>query len=474
MRLSRRPFVAAGLGWLCHARAADAEHPLKGQSIELVISGLADRPPSRIAAEMAPAFAAYARERHGYDVSIRFDPAPVAALFERTESAFAAKTAMPSLLIIQNEWLDAFASPKWIVPLNPLIQANPELDLEWYAPSTKSAHQLSPADSNNRWAMPQSGDALALYIRRDLLIASGEAAAFHKKHGMDLPQSWEDFEKLTWADYTKLLDFFTRRENNLYGLGSHWSAAGDSVSCPAISFILGAGGEIWRPKAGQVAGVLDTDANAAAIAAYKALLAYQPGDALGYDAAGLTAAFTEGKLFSALQWCSAGPDMIPAAMRDKILVVPPPTFPDPAGKPNRRYVVGGQGWALNAFADDPQRLVALDVLKWWFQPATTLEFARRGGNPCDRRTLDASGFDDLQPWFRTYRTMLHSDAVLWRDPQFHELLAISQEALAAYMAGRVADPRHALDDIACRQQALLFDQGTAERQPDPACRAMRL
>ena len=467
LRLTRRTLLAATLAARPTAPRAEPD----GQTIDLVIAAPAASASARTALAMAPAFAAYAKAQHGYTVDIRTETTPEASYYDSLVATLKAQSASPTLLVIDTEWLDALAAPKWILPLNPLIQANPTLEVDWFSPIVRSAFQLYPDHVANRWAIPLAPDILVLYVRKDLLTAPDEIDAFRRRYAAPLPQTWDDFDRLAWPDYLRVLDFFTRPETGLHGLASHFSPADDGLASAATSFIFGADGEIWRSKGGQVEGILDTDVNADALAAYKSLQAYQPEDAIHYATDHVTAAFRQKKVFSALQWNSEGPAMIPPLMLDDVLVVPPPAFVGPDGQKRRRYVLGGKSWAINAVADDAHRRVAADFLAWWVAPDTVLEFARNGGTPCDRITVSRDDIDTIQPWFRAYRATLPGAGQLWRDPSFHDLLDIQSKAFGAIMAG--APARATLGAAACRQQSILFGEGTAESQPGPSCQELR-
>ena len=318
--------------------------------------------------------------------------APFSQLFQKAATSLATRSQEYNIIISDSQWLGALAAPKWIVPVNPIVAKNPELDVAWYAPVIRDAYQVYPDGTSNRWGFPQEGDVLALFVRKDLLEAPGEADAFKARYGADLPRTWEDFEKLTWDDYAKVLEFFTRPEKGYHGLASHMSREYDFFSCPALSFMRSMGGDVWNAKTGQVEGILNTDGNARAMEAYKALLKYQPPGATNYGIAELVDVFTQGKVFSAMQWAAVGPAMIRQDMRDKVLVVPPPAFKRAGGPPVRNYIIGGQPWVINAFNDDAHMRVAIDFMKWWYLPETALEFAHRGGRPLRQGNADPRGF----------------------------------------------------------------------------------
>ena len=65
--------VAAVLSLVLLAPGAlAADHPLKGQKIDMAILGIGGWLPSRLGVDMAPMFAKYAKEKFGYDVTFTF------------------------------------------------------------------------------------------------------------------------------------------------------------------------------------------------------------------------------------------------------------------------------------------------------------------------------------------------------------------------------------------------------------------
>ncbi|MEM6430452.1 MAG: sugar ABC transporter substrate-binding protein, partial [Deinococcota bacterium] len=184
----------------------------------------------------------------------------------------------------------------------------------------------------------------------------------------------------------------------------------------------------------------------------------------------------QGQVATAFQWAAVGLGMITDEIADDVLVVPPPLFERADGSLDRTYSMGGQPWVINAYNTPEQMRVAVDFLKWWYLPETQLEFAMRGGNPTDALTLNAEGFDDINPWNRAYRYMLQDDRArdFWHEPTYSEMLATQQEGFTAFSSGQVDDPANVLKWIACQQQEILFDAGRTEIEPSSDCRRVRL
>lgn len=466
--------LAAGAMFSAPYIARGQDNMLRGKSIHMSILGIAGWTPSRLGVDMAPDFAKYAKDKFGYEVTFSYAEAPFSQLFQKAATSLATRSQEYNIIISDSQWLGALAQPKWILPLDKVIAQRKSLDVEWYAPAVKQAYQVYPDGSNKRWGFPQEGDSMVLFVRKDILEAPGEAEAFKKRYGRALPTTWEDFEALSFPDFIKFIEFFNRPEKGYHGFGGQYSREYDFISCPAMSWMRSQGGDIWNPETGQVEGIFNTPGNAKALEQYVDLLKFQPPSAINYGIGELIDAFAQGKVFSGLQWAATGPAMIPKELKGKVLVVPPPGFPDASGKLIRNYIIGGQPWVLNAFNDAAHQAVALDFMEWWYTPETSLAYAHNGGNPCDKTTLTRSDFDSIQPWYRSYKYMLNYSSDFWHDPAYADMLSVQQEAFTAYATGQVKDPLQALNYTACRQQKILFDSGTAKSEPGAACNGIRL
>ena len=470
---------AAALGAACLARpylgmAQGAKSPLAGKSIHMQILGVAGWLPSKLGVDMSPEFAKYAKDKYGYDVSFSFADAPFGTLFQKAATSLATRSQEYNIIISDSQWLGALATPKWIVQANSIIAKNKDLDIEWYSPSIRSSYQVFPDGTDKLWGFPQVGDVIGIFVRKDILEGPGEADAFRAKFGRPLPTTWEDFEKMDYDQWTDLISFFNRPDKGYHGFAAQYSREYDAASCPTFSVMRSLGGDVWDPKTGQVQGILDTASNAHAMELYKAWLKYQPPGATNYFIAEVIDAFTQGKVFAAWQWVATGATMIPASLKDKVMVVPPPAFKRSNGMLARDYIIGGQPWVINAFNDPEHMQVAIDFLKWWYLPETSHDYLTRGGMPCDKATCSAPDFDGINPWNRTYKYMLLRSSDFWHDPKYSEMLSDQQDAFTGYYTGQISDPMHALQWTACQQQQILFDGGTATREPTGACSGIRL
>lgn len=447
------------------------EHPLKGKKIEMTILGIGEWFPSELSGRMAARFSKYAKEKYGYDVSFSFVGSPAWSLFGKASASLAIGSQEFNIIIIDSQWLGAFAEPGWIVNVNGLIKKHPELNIEWWDPIITETYMEYPMGSGRLWGFPQEADVIVLFVRTDLLGDPAERKAFKSLHNMDLPQTFEDFVDLSMKDFEKVAEFFTRPGRDLYGTVMQYSEKYDFMTVYLYPFMFSLGGEIWDPKDQRIYGVINSDVNAEAMRWNRRMLAYQPPDAIHYGISENRDAFVQGKVATAFQWAAMGLAMITEENRDKVLVVPPPGFRQKDGSLRRIYSIGGQPWVINASNDESHMRVAVEFLQWWYLPQTQLEFARRGGNPSVKATLQSPGFDELQPWFRAMKYMLTANRSkdFWHHPKYAKLLEVQQEAFTAYASGRIDDPAVALEYIACRQQQILFESGSSKDPPPDSC-----
>lgn len=435
--------------------------------IEMTILGIGGWLPSSLGVEMSPLFSEYAKEKYGYEVEFSFEEAPFDALFQKAATSLATKSQEYNLIISDSQWLGAFAEPGWIVDIDELIKENPELDIEWYDPVVEKSYINYPDGTDEMWGLPQEGDAQVLYVRQDLFSDPAEMAAFKAEYGYDLPQTFEDWEKTTFTEYEQMCEFFTRPDEDFYGLSMQYHKNYDYITMDLQPFMFSLGGELWDANTGKFWGVLNSDENAKAMEWNKRMLQYNPPGALNYSLSEKMDAFTQGKVATCFHWAALGSIMTSGNMEGKVMVVPPPAFERADGSLHRVYSVGGQPWVINAYNDEEHMKVAIDFLKWWYSKETQLEFLKRGGLPTTKASLTAPGFEDMAPWLRAFKYMLRDDRIrdFWHEPKYAELLAVQQEGFTAYASGIVSDPKNTLDWIALQQQKIMYDAGRTDIAP---------
>ena len=449
------------VGFAPAASGTDGALDLSGQTIDFTILGIGGWVPSSLSIEMSPLFAEYAKENFGYDVNFSFAEAPFDNLFQKAATSLAAQSNEFNLIISDSQWLGALSEPGWIIQLNDIIDANPNLQVDWYSESASKAYMNYPDGSDNIWGLPQEADVLILYVRADLFTDEAERAAFEEAYGYALPadDSVEEWEDIDYVKFGQISEFFTRPDDDLYGTTIQYSKIYDFLTGSFYPFIWSSGGEVWDQETKSVEGVLNTDLNAEMLALDKEFMQYCPPGAIDVDISGIIDNFNAGKAATGFQWAAQGAAMT-GPEGSEVWAVIPPGYRNDDESVSRTYSLGGQPWVINAFNTDEQMQVAVDFLNWWYTDETQLEFARRGGNPLGTNVLESDGFDEIQLWFPAYKYMMQEgySKDFWHEPTYAELLAIQQEAWSAYMAGddgSVEAAKAVMDDVAAKQQEVL-------------------
>ncbi len=442
-------------------KGSDATN-MKGKSVSMGFAVLAGWPPSQLAIELFPDFAAYAKEKFGYDVTVTKTEAPFSELFQKIAPTLASKSQELNLMVVDSQWLGALSEPGWIVKADDVYKVNPELDMPVYSSLVTNTYQVYPDGSGTRWGFPQMPDTQGIFMRLDMLEDPQEQAAFEAKYGKKLPTTYEEFAPMTMVEYEEIFEFFTRPDKDFYGTAMQYSKDYDFFSC-AYNPHAYASGDIWDPKTGEVVGVLNTDAHAKALEYFVSLMKYQPPGAEAFGIGEMIDLFGTGKVFSALQWNAVGlfmqgPD---DELKGKVLCCPHPQFKFADGSTNVIGAMGGQPWVINSYNSDDQMRVAIDFLKWWYTDETQTKFIAKGGLPWTKKGVEAPGFEESSVYARAFKEMLGEGKSrdFWHLPEYAELLAIQQEAYNGFAAGVYTDAKKVLDYIAVKQQELLLEKG---------------
>ena len=457
------------------------EHPLAGQSIEMSILGIGGWLPSSLGAEMAnDLFVDYAAENFGYEVSFTFTESPFESLFQRAAASLATESDEFNIIISDSQWLGALATPGWIVDMDELIEngipemgidPQPALDLELYSNVARQTYQVFPDGSDEIWGLPQEGDVQVLFVRTDIVNDPDEMAAFEAENGFKIPETFEEWEALTMTDFELIAAWFTRPDEDLYGVAMQHSVVYDFYTMQLYPFMWSRGGEHWNEEERTMVGTLDTEVNAEAMEWNRRMLNYTPPGALSMGIGENVDAFTQGTVATSIQWAAVGLSMVTEENADSVAIVPPPAFEGEDGELTRIYSMGGQPWVINSFNTPEQMRVAVDFLNWWYLPETQIEFAVRGGNPVTAEAMNDPSFEDINPWNRAYKYMLEDGRArdFWHEPNYSEMLALQQEEFTAYAAGEYDNALSVLEFVACEQQAILFDNGRTEIEPPEEC-----
>lgn len=466
------------------AEAPAADSPLfgsnatnmQGKTIDFAYSRIAGWPPSSAPTTQWPDFQAYALENFGYTVNdITFVEAGFGELFQKVAPTLASGSSEYNLMVVDSQWLGALSEPGWIVKADEVFAANPELDIEPFSSLVRDTYQVYPDGSGIRWGFPQMPDTQGIFLRKDMLEDPAEQAAFKAATGKDLPTTYEEYVEIEYSALVEIIDFFHRPSEDMFGTALMYSKEYDFFSCAYHPFAYSTGGKIWDPETNDVYGILNSDINAAAMEEFVGLMKYQPADAASFGIGEILDLFNGGKCFSAWQWLAIGAFM----GGDDAVVKPDQVMSIPLPKWDGKLIgaMGGQPWVINAFNNDDQMRVAVDVLKWWYTKDTQDKFIKNnGGLPWSKEGAANPEYLAVAHYVVPFLYMLEEGRSqdFWHLPEYAEMLAVQQEAFNGYAAGTVASAKDALEYAAAKQQQILFNAGRTTTPPPENVDSLRL
>jgi len=436
--------------------------------------------PGRLTGLIAEKFPEASVRKIGKAVQVKMDLIPWGVIHDRITTTLAAKSKEPTLLISDSQWLGELYVGGHIKRLNPIIEKDPELQqlLNRFDESLVNYYMTYPqGNRNNIVGFAHEGDIISLVYRTDLFTHPAERENFKAQFGYDLPQKYEDFypARFDWTQVRDIAKFFTRKagdelagkrlEEDFYGIAVHMSKEYDALAC-LFGTILYCWGEYWwDPVTGQVEGIVNSERAVKALEFYKSLIPYSPPNYLEIWFDQANAVMQAGRVAMITNWVGFQPSLFdPAASKvyDRIASVPLPGHLGDDGKFRRYANIGGQPMCINAYSDYPE--IALEFIKFWFEPEQQRTWAEGGGGVCIKDIINTDWFKKLTPYNRAYADSIPFQLDFWNVPTYAELLMALQEEVHACLAG-LQDPKTALDRLAKRHKDIIEADGYPDRYP---------
>jgi len=438
--------------------------------------------PGRLTGLIAEKFPEWSARKLGKAVAVKMDLIPWGVIHDRLTTTLAAKSKEPTLLISDSQWLGELYVGGHILRMNPIIEKDPELQqlLNRFDESLVNYYMTYPqGNRNNIVGFGHEGDVIALVVRRDILMHPGERENFKAQFGYDLPtDKYEDWfpAQVDWTQLRDMAKFFTRKagdeiagkrlEEDFYGIAVHMSKEYDAVACLFGTILYTWGEYWWDPVTGQVEGIVNSERALKALEFYRSLIPYSPPNYLELWFDQCNAVMQAGRVFMITNWVGFQPSLFdPSASKvyDKIFVVPLPGHRSEDDGKFRRYAnIGGQPMCINAYSDYKE--IALEFIKFWFEPEQQRMWAEGGGGVCIKDIINTDWFKTLTPYNRAYADSIPFQLDFWNVPTYAELLQALQEEIHACLAGQ-QDPKIALDRLAKRHAKIIEEDGYPDRYP---------
>ena len=372
----------------------------------------------------------------GIDVNFEFVPWPNFA--DRMLNELNNKGKTFDLLIGDSQWIGAGAVYGHYVKLNDFFDKE-GISMNDFSPATVYAYSTWPKGSENYYALPAMGDALAWAYRKDWFDRPELNSEFKKKHGYDLgvPANWNQLHDMC--------SFFQGREidgQKRYGAAINTERGSEGITMGVTAAMYAWGMEYENPnKPYDMEGFFNSPQAVEAVEFYRKLYedCAPPGHSDAYMVANLDA-YKSGQVAFQMNWYAFWPGVSKEDSDGRVSGF----FANP--KQNvAAATLGGQGISVVKYSDKQD--LALEYIKWFARPDIQQKWWVLGGYSCHNDVLNSPSFPTSTVYAQGFLDSMGIVKDFWQEPTFVELMLPMQEAIPDYVVNGKGTAKGALDKI---------------------------
>ena len=357
--------------------------------------------------------------------------------------SFVGKDDIYDIVIGDSQWLGSNSVGGHYVDLTDWINENIDVN-SIYGPAMEAFAEY-PKGSKEYWALPAQVDAAGYVYRKDLFEDPEEMKAFQEKYGYELAPP------KTYSQLRDIAEFFTRPDQELYGIATWYSKAYDGITMGFQQVMWSYGASYGDPDTFKVDGYINTDKAVKALEYYKSLLKFAPPDAPNYYYSETNGAYLAGKVAMAMNYFAFFPGVVDPGKN--------PTSHDksgffiaPAGPDGEHYIsIGGQGMSISSYSKNQDE--AKKYLKWFMQKSVQEKWAKLGGFTPHKEVLQSDAFLNATPFNKAFAASFPYLRDFWAVPQYQELLEVCQANWSEAITD-IKTPKEALDTIAVKHEEI--------------------
>ena len=366
---------------------------------------------------------------------------------DKVFTAFVGKSDLYDIVIGDSQWLGRNSQGKNYINLTDWINENIDVDAI-YGPAM-TAFAEYPKGSGTYWALPAEVDAAGYVYRKDLFEDPNEMKAFQAKYGYTLapPKTYDQLRDIA--------EFFTRPDNDLYGIATWYSKEYDGITMGFQQVMWSFGGTYGDAETHKVAGHLNTADAVKALEFYTDLLQFSPPDAPNYYWAETLNAYNAGKVAMAMNYFA----FFPGVVDPKSNAISHDTsgfFVAPAGPKGHYISIGGQGMSISSYSKN--KALAKQYMKWFMQKPVQEKWAALGGFTPHKEVLQSDTFKTATPFNEAFAASFPYLRDFWAVPEYAELLEVCQTNWSEAIS-KIKSAKDALDTIARKHEEIFEDAG---------------
>ena len=402
---------------------------VKSESITL---GWAAWDPANALVELSKDFTA----QTGIEVNFEFVPWPNFA--DRMLNELNNKGKTFDLLIGDSQWIGGGATYGHYVKLNDFFDKE-GISMNDFSDATVYAYSTWPKGSENYYALPAMGDALAWAYRKDWFDRPELNSEFKAKHGYDLgvPKNWDQLYDMC--------TFFQGREINgqvRYGAAINTERGSEGITMGVTAAMYAWGMEYENPnKPYDMEGYFNAPNVVEALEFYRKMYedCAPPGHSDAYMVANLDA-YKSGQVAFQMNWYAFWPGVSKEDADGRVTGF----FANPSQKVSAA-TLGGQGISVVNYSD--KKDLALQYIKWFAQPDVQQKWWDLGGYSCHKDVLGSPDFVNSAVYAQGFLDSMGIVKDFWQEPTFVELMLPMQEHVHDYVVNGKGSAQEALDKI---------------------------
>ncbi|MEM7720662.1 MAG: ABC transporter substrate-binding protein [Pseudomonadota bacterium] len=389
-------------------------------------------------------------EQSGHNMSFEFVPWPNFA--DRMLNELNSGGQLCDLLIGDSQWIGGAAENGQYVKLNDFFEEN-GIDMADFLPATVTGYAEWPKNTPNYYALPAYADVVGWTYRKDWFERPELQAEFKEKHGRDLAVP------ATLSELKDIAQFFQGREidgNTVYGAAIYTERGSEGITMGVTNALYNYGFEYNNPdNPYELDGFVNSAGAVEALEFYKELYdtATPPGSSNWYMGENIDA-YKSGQVALQMNFAFIWPGVEADA---NVGNGKSGYFPNPAGPAGHFAQLGGQG--ISVVANSPNRDAALEYIKWFAQEDVQQQGWDIGGAPALRSVLEAPGFEDSQPFAKTFLDSMAIVKDFWAEPAYADLLLSMQERVHNYVIAGEGTAEDALNGLVDDWVEVFEDEG---------------
>ncbi len=409
--------------------ALSSTQVVKSESITL---GWAAWDPANALVELSKDFTA----QTGIEVNFEFVPWPNFA--DRMLNELNNKGKTFDLLIGDSQWIGGGATYGHYVKLNDFFDKE-GISMNDFSDATVYAYSTWPKGSENYYALPAMGDALAWAYRKDWFERPELNSEFKAKHGYDLgvPENWDQLYDMCTFFQGREIDGQVR-----YGAAINTERGSEGITMGATAAMYAWGMQYENPsKPYDMEGYFNAPNVVEALEFYKKMYedCAPPGHSDAYMVANLDA-YKSGQVAFQMNWYAFWPGVSKEDADGRETGF----FANPSQKVSAA-TLGGQGISVVNYSD--KKDLALQYIKWFAQPDVQQKWWDLGGYSCHKDVLGSPDFVNSAVYAQGFLDSMGIVKDFWQEPTFVELMLPMQEHVHDYVVNGKGSAKEALDKI---------------------------